>query len=97
MPAQHGPNDCEPGTEPVPGLVVTGDGLATLYVSGATPHRTSSGWWPAAFRRSTWRAVRGATRTALLDGAHLTPTSEQANARPGAPVTIPACAIPAPA
>jgi hypothetical protein len=97
VPAQHGPNGCEPSTGPVPGSSSPGDGLATLSVSGATPHRTSSGWWPAAFRRSTWRAVRGATRTALLDGAHLTPTSEQANARLGPPVTIPACAFPAPA
>lgn len=79
VPARHGPPGCEPSTGPVTGFVLSGDGLPTVYISGDN----------AALEHAVAVADRfgppdvavlfaGAARTALLDGAFLTLTSEQA-------------------
>ncbi len=97
VPAQHGPDGCEPEYRTGPrarrhrrraGHVVRQWRNASPDVIGLVARRLPS---------IDLACCSRATRTALLNGAHLTPTSEQADARPSAPVRIPACAFPAPA
>lgn len=79
VPARHGPEGCEEVTGPVTGFVLSGDGLPTLYISGDN----------ASLELVRSIAERcgpidgavlfaGAARTALLDGASLTLTSDEA-------------------
>ncbi|NUT37141.1 MAG: MBL fold metallo-hydrolase [Hamadaea sp.] len=93
VPAQHGPDGCEPYTGPVTGFVLAGDELPTVYVSGDN----------ASLAVVTEIAARigpvdvavlfaGAAKTVLLDGAYLTLTSDAAAEAArvlGAPVVIP--------
>src|SRR5215211_1178724 len=41
VPAQHGPDGCEPVMGPVTGFLLRGEGLETVYVSATTPRSTS--------------------------------------------------------
>jgi L-ascorbate metabolism protein UlaG (beta-lactamase superfamily) len=79
VPARHGPAGCEPLTGEVTGFVLTGDDVATVYISGDN----------AALELVREVAERfgaidvallfaGAARTALLDGALLTLSSAEA-------------------
>ncbi|WP_027346319.1 MBL fold metallo-hydrolase [Hamadaea tsunoensis] len=73
VPAQHGPDGCEPVTGEVTGFVLTGDGLPTVYVSGdnaslAVVEEIAARFGPV----DTAILYAGAARTALFDGALLT-------------------------
>ncbi|ADB30394.1 conserved hypothetical protein [Kribbella flavida DSM 17836] len=89
VPAQHGPDGCEPVTGVVTGFLLTADDLPTVYVSGdnaSVPlvaelaERVTAGAVPGVSARSIDIAVlfAGAARTPLLDGRPLTLTSEAA-------------------
>ena len=73
VPAQHGPEGCEPITGEVVGFVLTAPGLPTVYVSGDNAslevvHRIA-GRFPSV---DTALLFAGAARTFLFDGALLT-------------------------
>jgi L-ascorbate metabolism protein UlaG (beta-lactamase superfamily) len=78
LPAQHGPDGCEPLTGPVIGFLLTTPGAASVYVSGDNASlnvvRTIAARGPAV---DVAVLFAGAARTPLLDG-FLTLTSEQA-------------------
>jgi L-ascorbate metabolism protein UlaG (beta-lactamase superfamily) len=79
VPAQHGPDGCEPYTGPVTGFLLAADGLPAVYVSG---DNASTAVVRAIAERVGAVPVAllfaGAARTALFDGAALTLTSAQA-------------------
>lgn len=79
VPAQHGPDGCEAVTGPVTGFVLSGEELPTVYVSGDNASldvvltiAERSGPIDVAL------LFAGAARTALLAGAYLTLSSDQA-------------------
>jgi L-ascorbate metabolism protein UlaG (beta-lactamase superfamily) len=79
VPAQHGPDGCEELTGPVTGFVLSGEGLPTIYVSGDNAsldvvRDVADRYGPVDLAL----LFAGAARTALLDGAFLTLTSDQA-------------------
>ncbi|GAA0625086.1 MBL fold metallo-hydrolase [Kutzneria viridogrisea] len=79
VPAQHGPEGCEPVTGDVIGFVLTGQGVPTVYVSGDNAsievvQRIAERFGPV----DTAVLFAGAARTPLLDGALLTLDSELA-------------------
>ncbi|WP_436530975.1 MBL fold metallo-hydrolase [Actinoplanes sp. HUAS TT8] len=79
VPAQHGPEGCEPITGDVTGFVLTGNDLPTVYVSGDNAsleivERIAGRFGPV----PTVILFAGAARTGLFDGALLTLDSEQA-------------------
>jgi L-ascorbate metabolism protein UlaG (beta-lactamase superfamily) len=79
VPARHGPSGCEPATGPVTGFVLTGDGLPSIYVSGDNAALEHVGAVADRFGPLDVAILfAGAARTAMLDGAYLTLTSEQA-------------------
>jgi L-ascorbate metabolism protein UlaG (beta-lactamase superfamily) len=101
LPAQHGPEGCEPVTGVVTGFLLSADDLPTVYVSGDNAsiavvadiaERTTTGTIPGVRARPIDIAVlfAGAARTPLFDGQPLTLTSEAAAeaARLLAPATI---------
>lgn len=81
VPAQHGPDGCEPVTGPVTGFVVEGPGAPRVYVSGDNASldvvRTIAGRVGPC---DIAVLFAGAARTALLDGAALTLGSDGAAA-----------------
>ncbi|MGI8722755.1 MAG: MBL fold metallo-hydrolase [Geodermatophilaceae bacterium] len=79
VPAQHGPDGCEEFTGPVTGFVLSGEGVPTVYVSGdnaslAVVRAVADRWKPV----DVALLFAGAARTALLGGAFLTLTSDEA-------------------
>jgi L-ascorbate metabolism protein UlaG (beta-lactamase superfamily) len=79
VPAQHGPEGCEPVTGDVVGFVLTAADLPTLYVSGdnaslALVQDIADRFGPV----DTAVLFAGAARTGLFDGALLTLDSAQA-------------------
>lgn len=85
LPAQHGPEGCEPITGVVTGFLLTADDLPTVYVSGDNAsvalvaeitHRISTDIDARPIDIAVLFA--GAARTALLNGEPLTLTSEAA-------------------
>jgi L-ascorbate metabolism protein UlaG (beta-lactamase superfamily) len=79
VPAQHGPDGCEPVTGEVIGFVLTAPDLPTLYVSGDNASLTvvkeiADQLGPV----DTALLFAGAARTPLFDGALLTLNSAQA-------------------
>lgn len=81
VPARHGPPGCEPLTGEVVGFVLTGEGLPTVYVSGDNAALEHVQEVAERFRPVDVAVLfAGAARTALLDGADLTLTSDQAAA-----------------
>ncbi|MFI5713608.1 MBL fold metallo-hydrolase [Kribbella sp. NPDC051620] len=89
LPARHGPEGCESVTGIVTGFLLSGDGIPTVYVSGDNAsvdlvaeitQRLKAGTIPGVTARTVDVAIlfAGAARTALLDGAPLTLTSEAA-------------------
>ncbi|GIF05099.1 MBL fold metallo-hydrolase [Actinoplanes siamensis] len=79
VPAQHGPEGCEPVTGEVTGFVLTSAGLPSVYVSGdnaslAIVERIAERFGPI----GTAILFAGAVRTGLFDGALLTLDSGQA-------------------
>jgi L-ascorbate metabolism protein UlaG (beta-lactamase superfamily) len=79
VPARHGPPGCEPMTGEVTGFVLHGQHVPTVYIGGdnaADEHVESVA---ESFRPVDLALLfAGAARTALMDGAPLTLTSEQA-------------------
>jgi L-ascorbate metabolism protein UlaG (beta-lactamase superfamily) len=79
VPALHGPDGTEHIVGEVAGFVLSGEGLATVYVSGDNASldvvRAVAERFP---RIDVAVPFVGAARTALLDGAYLTLTSAQA-------------------
>jgi L-ascorbate metabolism protein UlaG (beta-lactamase superfamily) len=89
LPARHGPEGCEPVTGVVTGFLLSGEDVPTVYISGDNAsvdlvaeltNRLAAGTIPRVTARTVDVAVlfAGAARTALLDGAPLTLTSEAA-------------------
>ena len=79
VPAQHGPDGCEPITGVVIGFILTAADLPTVYVSGdnaslAVVREIAERFGPV----DTALLFVGAVRTGLFDGALLTIDSEQA-------------------
>lgn len=81
VPARHGPPGCEPLTGEVVGFVLIGEGLPTVYISGDNAGLEHVQEVAERFRPVDVAVLfAGAARTALLDGADLTLTSDQAAA-----------------
>lgn len=79
VPARHGPHGCEPLTGEVTGFVLSGEGLPTVYISGDNASLDIVGSVASRFADIDVALLfAGAARTALLDGAYLTLTSQQA-------------------
>jgi len=81
VPAQHGPEGCEPLTGDVTGFILSGAGLPTVYVSG--DNASLDIVRDIAERIGTIDVAllfAGAARTSLFDGAPLTLTSADAAA-----------------
>jgi L-ascorbate metabolism protein UlaG (beta-lactamase superfamily) len=79
VPAQHGPEGCEPVTGEVIGFVLTGDGLPTTYVSGDNAsldvvRQIAGRFGPV----DTAVIFAGGARAGLFDNALLTLDSAQA-------------------
>ena len=73
VPAQHGPDGCEPFTGDVIGFVLTGPGLPSVYVSGDNASLDVVGEIAARFAPVDIAILfAGAARTPLFDGALLT-------------------------
>jgi L-ascorbate metabolism protein UlaG (beta-lactamase superfamily) len=81
VPARHGPPGCERVAGDVTGFVITGSGLPRVYVSGDNASLDAVRTVADRFGPIDVALLfAGAARTALLDGAYLTLTSEEAAA-----------------
>ena len=80
VPAQHGPEGCEPVTGPVIGFLLGGPGLDTVYVSGDNASlEVVSAIAARAGAIDVAVVFAGAVQEAhLFDGAYLTLSSERA-------------------
>jgi L-ascorbate metabolism protein UlaG (beta-lactamase superfamily) len=78
VPARHGPVGCEPLVGDVIGFVITGENVPVVYISGDNAALEHVGAVADRYDVDVALLFAGAAQTALLDGAYLTLTSEQA-------------------